>query len=61
MNRIMTGLKKLFRFRPLMATLGVMFLVVASPEHSWDGLIDRVIQFIFAYIAFSFAFSSDKD
>lgn len=61
MNKVMTGLKKLLRFRPLMATLGVMFMVVASQEHSWDGFIDRVIQFILAYIAFSFAFSSDKD
>jgi hypothetical protein len=44
-----------------MATMAVMFMMVASHEKSWNGFIDRVIQFVFAYIAFSFAIPSDGD
>jgi hypothetical protein len=52
--------KSVLKFRPMMATCAVVLVFVASKELSWDGFFDRLIQFVLAYIAFCFAFSSEN-
>ena len=58
--RVSRKVRGFVRFRPLMATVAVLMMLVASRETTWGGFVDRLIQFVCAYIAFAFAIPPDK-